>query len=467
MLKPILPKWLLPFDVMLIVLVNLCALWWYKERAVFIDNSFYVYHIVQDGTFSVNHLRVGSILAQFPALLAVKLHLSLSLVSLLFSWGFAFYYSVLAMILLWLRQRDFFYLMLLAQFITSMYAYFWVASELPMAIAFSVFILAWVKSKHQGVISESLFIWVLLPAYFLSVFFHPLNGFAFVGMWIIFMSLPGCDRKYYGGYLVSFIVIWVLRMLFIKTPYETQASEGLNAFSSLIKDFWHLNASTQMAGHLKYVWPVWALVFIWLWQWYVQRKNWWTPLVISILAAGMVLLININFSGGGKHFYMENLYQVPAFFLVCGMVFGPLAQLPALRQQQLIGVFAAYFLVRIWIAGEFYEQRLNVYRKLINLPKEQNKLVMFEKNLPMDTLLMSWCAGYEIWQLSTMEKNETRAIVLEESDMQMNWIVGDRKKFHTRFENAEISALKPTYFMMDTTTAYMRRPVGGDRGEAK
>ena len=49
---------------------------------------------------------------------------------------------------------------------------------------------------------------------------------AFVGMWIIFMSLPGCDRKYYGGYLVSFIVIWVLRMLFIKTPYETQASEG-------------------------------------------------------------------------------------------------------------------------------------------------------------------------------------------------------------------------------------------------
>ena len=31
-------------------------------------------------------------------------------------------------------------------------------------------------------------------------------------------------------------------------------------------------------------------------------QNWWTPLVISILAAGMVLLININFSGGGKHF---------------------------------------------------------------------------------------------------------------------------------------------------------------------
>ena len=27
-----------------------------------------------------------------------------------------------------------------------------------------------------------------------------------------------------------------------------------------------------------------------------------------------------------------------------------------------------------------------------------------------------------------MEKNETRAIVLEESDMQMNWIVGAQEK---------------------------------------
>ena len=54
------------------------------------------------------------------------------------------------MILLWLRQRFFLPHAPLAQFITSMYAYFWVVSELPMAIAFSVFILAWVKSKHQG-----------------------------------------------------------------------------------------------------------------------------------------------------------------------------------------------------------------------------------------------------------------------------------------------------------------------------
>lgn len=462
MLKPILPKWLLPFDVALIIIVNLCALWWYKERAVFIDNSFYVYHIVQDGSFSVNHLRVGSILAQFPALLAVKLHGGLTFVSLLFSWGFAFYYSVLGLILLKLKQRDFFYLMLMVQFLASMYAYFWVASELPMAIAFSIFILAWVKSKKQGFISEHLFIWVLLPAYFLSVFFHPLNGFAFVGMWLIFLSMPGCDRKDYGGYMVSFMVIWILRMLFIKTPYETQASEGLNAFSSLIRDFWNLNATRQMGGHLKYLLPVWVLVLGWIWYWYIKHKNVWTPLLISMLAAGMVVLININFSQGGKHFYMENLYQVPAFFMACGLIFGPWPQLSTVRQQQILSVFAAYFIVRIWIAGGFYEQRLNVYRKLIDLPSDQSKLVIFEKNLPMDTLLMSWCAGYEIWQLSTMEKNESRAIVLEEADMQMNWIVGDRKKFHTRFENAEISSLPTNYFKFDTIVGYRRWPLAAE-----
>ena len=459
MIKAIKPDWLNEGDILFILLMNACALYWYKERSVFIDNSYYLFHLVKDQFFSVNHLRVGSILAQFPALMAIKMHLSLTMVSLLFSWGFAFYYSVLGLILLKLKQRDFFYLMLLAQFLASMYAYFWVASELPMAIAFSNFILAWVKSRKQGTITEPLFIGVLLPSYFLSVFFHPLNGFVFVGMWIIFMSLPGCDRKYYSGYLLSFVVIWILRMLFIKTPYETSASEGLNNFSSLIKEFWHLNATTQMAGHLTYVLPIWALVFIWLWAWYIKQKNVWTPMLISVLAAGMVVLININFSQGGKHFYMENLYQVPAFFLACGLIFGPWKQLSTVRHQQILGVLAAYFIVRIWIAGGFYEQRLNVYRKLIDLPSDQSKLVIFEKNLPMDTLLMSWCAGYEIWQLSTMEKNESRAIVLEEADMQLNWIVGDRKKFHTRFENHEISSLPTNYFKFDTIVGYRRWPL--------
>ena len=117
MLKPILPKWL-SFDVMLIVFSQSVCTLVVQRKERFYRQFFYVYHIVQDGTFSVNHLRVGSIW-QWSCLIGCEVAFEFESGFTFILMGFAFYYNVLAMILLWLRQRDFFYFHALAQFITS------------------------------------------------------------------------------------------------------------------------------------------------------------------------------------------------------------------------------------------------------------------------------------------------------------------------------------------------------------
>ena len=127
--------------------------------------------LFRDGTFSVNHLRVGSILAQFPCLIGCE-------VAFEFESGFTFilmglclpHYSVLAMILLWLRQRDFLphapgpvYYLHVCLFLGCFLNCLW-----PLHSVF--FILAWVKSKHQGNFRVLIYLGSF-TYYFLSVFF--------------------------------------------------------------------------------------------------------------------------------------------------------------------------------------------------------------------------------------------------------------------------------------------------------
>ena len=112
-------------------------------------------------------------------------------------------------------------------------------------------------------------------------------------------------------------------------------------------------------------------VFIWLWQWYVQRKK--------------LVDTPCHFNTGSRHGIIDQyqffrrwqtfLHGKPlpgsCIFLVCGMIFGPWTRLPALRATTIDRRFWHTFLKGFGSCRRIYEQRLNVYRKLINLPKEQ------------------------------------------------------------------------------------------------
>ncbi|MBP6397945.1 MAG: hypothetical protein KA340_08695 [Saprospiraceae bacterium] len=440
-----------------LVLVFLSIYFW-LERSVFIDNSFYVFHLVKSSFFSVNHLRIGGLFPQLPALGGVLMGLSLKSVSILFSIGFVLYYISIGYILYKIQSYQWLFVLILSQCLITGHTFFWIASELSPALAFTILTMALIERKIESFKQTNLLEFFLPVFFFIGVFFHPLNSIAMVGVLGFQFFSKKETRAQYGKYLISYSSLWLLRLIFIKTPYETGASAGMETFWQNLPNFLNLTSTKQMMSHIPGGLFLLPLSFVFLIGWYLKHKQYIQLFLLASGVLGMIVLINVNFTQGGEAFYMENLYQVPAFFIAYAIGMGPLKTLDMRLSAFVIVGFILIAFSRIVIASPLYTNRLNWYQDIVNKTENlsNKKLIIPKSDLPMDTLLMTWCSAYEIWQLSTMMKEQSRSILLEESDGQLGWIEGDRTKFHTQFENFETNSLNPRYFIFNDTTAYKR-----------
>ncbi|HRG21664.1 MAG TPA: hypothetical protein PLQ57_11565 [Saprospiraceae bacterium] len=436
----------------------LLSIYYWLERSVFIDNSFYVFHLVKSSFFSVNHLRIGGLFPQIPALAGIWLGLPLKSVSILFSIGFILYYIGIGYILYKIQSYNWIYVFILSQCLITGHSFFWIASELSPALAFSILTLALIEKRIEGSLQNNLLEFFLPIFFFIGVFFHPLNGIAMVGILIFQLFLKKESWVHYGKYLLSFGSLLLLRMIFIKTPYETGASAGMETFWQNLPNILNLTSTKQMIAHFSGSLFLMPACFVFLIGWYLKQKQFIQLLLVASGVLGMIVLINVNFTHGGEAFYMENLYQVPAFFLAYAIGMGPFKTF----ETRLTSLFLLGFILiafsRIVIVSPLYTNRLNWYKGIINKTENltNKKLIIPKSDLPMDTLLMTWCSAYEIWHLSTMQNAQSRSILLEESDGQLGWIEGDKTKFHTQFENFETNNLDPRYFIFIDTTGYKR-----------
>lgn len=211
------------------IILGVLAYIFYLERTVFVDISFHLFYIIKDGGFAIQNNRFGAMLTQIFPLIGSKIGLSLSSLMKLYSVGFVLYYlTVFIIITRVLKLARFGLLMLLFSTLMVTDTFYWIQSELPQGIAFLILYFAVLFSVHNN---QKIRNWILIPVLATMVvtivFFNPLLVFLFIFFTVfLYLDHPSL-REYLKSSFLFYILILIIKSLFFKTDYDSNAIEGV------------------------------------------------------------------------------------------------------------------------------------------------------------------------------------------------------------------------------------------------
>lgn len=433
------------------------AVFFYKERTVFLDIAYHLFNILKDQNFAIQNNRFGAMFTQVFPLLAAKSGLSLNAIALLYSTSFILLYAATFFSILLIQKNTRIALAyFIFGFIITAHTFYWAQSELPQASAFLFLYLGLLDNALTKGVSAKY--WILaIPLLITVCFTHPLMIFAVSFSFAFFFLNKKENRKTIAYSFGIYLIITVAKTIFFKTIYDKQSLGGLKNIVRLFPDYIGIKSNENLVKYLVNDYYLVPVAFVMILIFYLKQKEFLKAILITAACFGYIFIVNISYPYNTEQFYIENLY------LILGLFIGlPLAVdvLPAIKRKQFafgvlaIGVLVA--MIRICKTHKMYTARLNWNRDLLrstkNLPHK--KLIVRTDNIPEDILIKTWGSCYEFWLLSTLEENESRSIIIERPDYGFGWAIAEKTKFIAQWGIFPYQEFPKNYFKFHDTTAY-------------
>lgn len=432
------------------------AIVFYKERTIFLDIAFHLFHIVKSGSFAFQVHRYSAAVTQVFPLVASKLLLPLPAVMMIYSAGAIVYYTICY----WLcgsvlKNYKAGLALVISQLLLLTDSFYWLQSELQQGLAFIFVVFAWLDSNCKAKPLNILMLCLLLV---LAIFFHPLViiplgfGLAF----FLFSSTSADTKKLPVVAGAICILLFALKWKLLPNNYDYVQMQGPKNVIKLFPHYFNLPSHYKFLAHWadRYYW--FPLLFIFISAVYIHKKQWMLFFLFASFTIGFTFLINISYpTGAEKDFYIENLYLPLGVMLALPFVYHVI---PVLQNRKLsvaiVAVILLTGLARIYNAHNIRTARLDWERTFLQ-ENLNRKLIVYDREVPMDTLLMTWGTPYEFWLLSTTEYGNTASIVIDEHADKLFWCMGEKKQLLTIMENFKYEDLPSPYFRFtDTTTHY-------------
>ena len=429
----------------------------YKERIIILDTAFSLFHIVRTASFSIYASRCGALVTQILPVLAVKSGASLNIVGFCYSVGFTlFYFACYVLCGIVFKRYDFALVLLLFHILFVADTFYYIPSELPQGVNFLMvgFAAVSVIDRRNTVFYHL----VLFGFLFSSAFFHPLVSFVILYSVLFFHFQK--NTVFGKRTLILFFVVYIfgvfINNLFFRIDYDRHAMSGVKNFIKLFPDYFSLYSDRQFLRDClrKYYWlPV---CFAGITSLYIYRKEWKKLLLFISFFLGYLLLVNVSYPTDATPLvYMENQYLPLAIVLAYPIVFD---LFPVLKSKKL-GVSVLLLIMttacfRFYTTHAKYTARLNWERKVLNEYAGLKVLIGAQKT-DAEILQMLWGTPYEFWLLSTIEKDKTASIIIDENPAYRPWVVYQRKSFVVNWNIYPYDQLNPKYFhLTDTTSGY-------------
>lgn len=429
----------------------------YKERMVVPDAAYYLFHIVKDNTFTIQHYRFIAIATEVFPLLARRLELPLQHIALIYSMGFVIYYALCYAVCGMLRQYRIGIALLLFHLLFITHTFYWMLSELILGIDLMMVLLAFIVSTALERAKWLKYI-LMLAGIITIAFAHPLLLFPF-GFALIFLLLQkegGLKWRQAALIAIMFIIVVVVKALFFKEEYDSNAMQGIGNFGKLFSDYFSIHSQTAFLKNClgKYIWIPLSLLAIGVV--YIRRRSWSKLALVLVAVIGYVFLVNVSYPDAStREFYIENLYTPLGIFLGLPLVYDVL---PALRARRLatavLAVFAIAACVRIYGAHIIYKERIE-WMRAFAVKHENGKYIIDARHAPMDLVWMTWCSPYEFWLLSTIETDKTVSILITDNIKSVLWGKNTPNAFLPTWGQYYYKDLPAKYFRFtDSTSVY-------------
>ena len=440
------------------VVLLVFALWFYKERIIFLDTAFSLFHIIQNNSFTIPVYRFGNVFNQWLPVLAIKTHMPLDSAVLSYSFGYMLYYFMCYLISgSVLKQYKLALVILVLNLLFVTDTFYWVTSELAQSIALLIVALAFARSKLPA--AKGPLVWIVTAALLITVaFFHPLAVFVLLYA-VIFFQLKDdvqLNKKTLNTICGVFMSVVIIKAGAFRNTYDHNSMSGMKNFITHFPDYFTLYSNRQFL-HRCFTMYYWIPVLFAAVVVRYSRSKEWKKLWLFLLAfGGYLLLVNVSFPGQEtKAFYIESLYMPLSVFLALPFIFDVL---PVLEKRKLalpvLLLIMATGLLRIYNTGSRYTARLNYERAYL---QKYDGIKVLAKASPADndTLQMLWGTPYEFWLLSTIEQHKTASIVIDADPLYRMWATRLNKSLLVNWGTYPYTDLSTRYFhFTDTTTTY-------------
>ncbi|MFN8416705.1 MAG: hypothetical protein U0U66_10270 [Cytophagaceae bacterium] len=437
------------------------SVYFYQERTVFLDISFHLFYILKDQAFAIQNYRFAAFFTQMFPMLGDFLGLPLSSIAILYSTSFVILPAIAFGVIVGVYKNykiGAAYLIYLLLMVT--HTFFWIQSELPQGMAFVFLFLATLEYWYDAVNSAKVGVGILiLLLLVVIVFSHPLvifpMGFAAGFYWLTYK-----DKKWKTVVIFSFfILIYGVKSIWFKTSYDSGALDTISNYSFSWSEFVHLYSFKKFAQYVVSDYYLWIASLLGLVLYYTLQNDFLKLLLVLLFNVLLVSIIGITYPNGAEQFYLENQYQLLAFFVSLPIV----NVLFEKNCKQWLFVFLLViqvaFLFRMWMVSTVYQSRLNMYKDILSTTAhDQNKKIIYSINdFPKDTLLMDWASSYEFWLLSTMETGQTRSVIIAYQENEFDYALSNNHCVITKWGAHDYSEFHSPYFVFADTSKYVKK----------
>jgi hypothetical protein len=441
-------------------LICLAALY-YQERTIFSDIAFQTFLMINDGGLQTMVGRFISAVTHWLPWTFIQFGVPLKGVLIGFSMSFALWYAAAFLICgQVLKQWKMALALLLFSTLMVKDSFYWITSELPQGMALLFVFFAFLLKK-DNFNHFKWFDWVLWL--FLSitlVYAHPMLVFPFVFV-ALFLWIENKGKPVFQKMILASLGLF-LSIVFIKTkvlPLNWYDAMSMGKGNEILQRFPHYFDLISNRDFLKwclhdYYW----LPILWLINllFFSYKRAFLKAVLCFIFPIFYLLLVNVSFANGDKQFYLEALYLPLAVMVALPFICDVL---PFEKQPKwafgLIAFVLITSLVRINHAHKRWTERLNWEKNILTTQPEKQKLIIEEKNTPMQLLGMSWGSSYEFLILSALENpDNTRLFIIDEDPKRFEQEAQNGNIFLGEFKNYPLDGFDKRYFMVKNRGAY-------------
>jgi hypothetical protein len=265
-----------------------------------------------------------------------------------------------------------------------------------------------------------------LAALVTAFYFHPLVLYAAAFLSLFFMLERDRPRAWAWMHLVVLGVFGSLAILKYKVLkldwYDAAAIKRQEAFGKLWPNWLDIESNRKfLEWSMADYWMLWGVI-MGCTLFYFWKKSWVKALLVPGWAFGFVLLVNVPFyEAVGEQFYMENLYLPLSVFAATPLIFDMLRERnePLTRNASIV-LFILFVinLLRIGFAHQPWTAKVQWEQTFLKetANRTQRKILLSDKQVPMETLKMSWGSSYEFLMLSALEHPDSARCVIIHDD---------------------------------------------------
>jgi hypothetical protein len=443
------------------------SLYFWQERTLILDAAFQSYLFISTGYPAIMVERFGAGSTHLLPLIGVYLGFSLKSVLILYSLSIVLFHYVLFIICQYVLKNSAFSLaIVLFNVFLIGDAFFWMQNELLQGITL-MFVMWAFFIKKQEILNFHWWDYLIgIGLVITVVYYHPLIVFplSFVWLFLFIQEKPIINKQLLMIIAASFILIFISKYA-IRQPnfYDRgMTSQFVKEFNFSITNFINSVGFKLFKNHLFSSFIFLIPIYLWVSLFYLKNKKYKQVILVNVFCISYFILITQRYLEDTRWYSAECHYQPLAVFLIIPFVFDVLPAIIVNKRSVILGfiAFFAIMLFTIFNTYQSYTDRLHYIENLLNKPTLNgfNKIILEEKNINKEKLMMTWAMPFESMQISSLKAaDSTKIVVIAENGLEkQNELLNSKDSMVTflMLPKTAFKDLPKTYYNVPNTEGY-------------